>query len=471
MTDQPRYEPPRDDQPRHDQPTSEPTAELPWATPAGSTAAGSTAAGGTSSSSSSGAPAGAYPTSHQTQPLAAAGTSTAAAGTSAATRTKDTGTRLRWWHIPATAIITALLASGGTAALVGSGGSPSGTAPSAGTYTQAPVVQADASKTSWTTTASAVTPSVVSISILQNGQTAAEGSGVILDAQGHIVTNNHVVSEISGGQIIVTLSNYQAYQATIVGTDPSTDLAVVKMSKVPSGLKPIAFGDSNALKVGEPTMAVGNPLGLSGTVTTGIVSALNRPVTTQQSTQGQDPFGGLGNQGSAEQVVTNAVQTSAPINPGNSGGALVNAGGQLIGINSSIASLGGGSSGSTSGSIGIGFAIPSNEVKSITNQLISTGKAQHAYLGVSSVGAVVTDGEAQRLAARISEVVSGSPADKAGLKQGDAIISIDGEPVTDATSLAAQVRERSVGQQVTLQIIRGGSQQSLTATLAAKPNS
>jgi putative serine protease PepD len=184
------------------------------------------------------------------------------------------------------------------------------------------------------------------------------------------------------------------------GPTPSTDLAVLTLTNPPSDLTPIVVGDSDALVVGQAVMAVGNPLGLAGTVTTGIVSALNRPVTTgsADATRGQS---------GSDTVVTNAIQTSAAINPGNSGGALVTSDGRLVGINSSIASLG--STNSQSGNIGIGFAIPSNEAKTIADQLIATGSAQHPYLGVSSTDGTVADGSSQRTAAVIRTVSPGTP--------------------------------------------------------------
>ena len=195
-----------------------------------------------------------------------------------------------------------------------------------------------------------------------------------------MLTNNHVVA--GAEKLTVTLADGRTYEAEVRGTDPSTDLAVITIKNAPSDLTPIAIGDSDKIAVGDPVMAVGNPLGLAGTVTTGIVSALNRPVTTEAESDGgqADPNGQA--QGAGETVVTNAIQTSAAINPGNSGGALVNASGQLIGINSAIASLGS-SSGGQSGSIGIGFAIPVNEATSIAKQLIDSGTAAHAYLGVT----------------------------------------------------------------------------------------
>ncbi|AKT52488.1 hypothetical protein ADJ73_00930 [Arsenicicoccus sp. oral taxon 190] len=393
------------------------------------------------------------------------------------TATQPKARRAGWWQVPTAALAAALLASGGTAALLhnSSDGTSTGVVnrsqPSVSTArnTQAPLNQGNATAPDWKATASAVSPSVVSISV-QAGSGSGEGSGVILDTEGRIVTNNHVVGDAAqGGQIVVTLDDQRAYQAKIVGLDPSTDLAVIKLQGDVKDLKPIAVGNSDDLKVGAPVMAVGNPLGLSGTVTTGIVSALNRPVSTQPSQQ-QDPSGGLfGSQSSGNEVITNAIQTSAPINPGNSGGALVNADGQLVGINSSIASMGSGSSGQ-SGSIGIGFAIPVNEVTSIADQLIKNGKAEHAFMGVTSKPGMVKDGDGQRVAAVIGSVVSGSPADAAGLRAGDAIIAIDGEPVTGSTSLVAQVRERKVGDKATMTYLRGGERHDVQVTFAQRSN-
>jgi putative serine protease PepD len=275
-----------------------------------------------------------------------------------------------------------------------------------------------------------------------------------------------VAAAAQGSTISVTLNDLRTYDATVVGTDPSTDLAIIKLTNAPKDLKAIALADATAITVGEPVMAVGNPLGLAGTVTTGIVSALNRPVTTSDQQSG----GQFGQQPAADPVVTNAIQTSAAINPGNSGGALVNAGGQLIGINSSIASLGSSSgSSSQSGNIGIGFAIPIDQAKSIADQLITSGKATHAYLGVKAKDDVVTTGSAKRSAAVLSNVASGTPADKAGLKVGDAIIAVDGKSIDGSLSLVAQVRERTAGDKVTIKIVRGGQTQDITVTLTNTP--
>jgi putative serine protease PepD len=367
------------------------------------------------------------------------------------------------------ALVAAVLASAGTYAVtrtdIASSPAAQTSASTSAPTSASPVLQANPSAPNWSVTAGVVSPSVVAISVTSS-QASGQGSGVIFDTQGHILTNNHVVTGAgAGSQLTVTLADKRTYDATVVGTDPSTDLAVIKLTNAPSDLKAIALGDANTIKVGDQVMAVGNPLGLAGTVTTGIVSALNRPVTT--SDQSGDP---TSQQASGEPVVTNAIQTSAAINPGNSGGALVNAGGQLIGINSAIASLGSsGASSSQAGNIGIGFAIPVNEARSIANQLISTGKATHPYLGVASKDGVVADGPAKRAAAVLTNVVAGTPADKAGLQTGDAITAVDGSSIDGSLSLVAQVRERNVGDKVTITVVRNGQHKDISVTLITKP--
>jgi putative serine protease PepD len=367
-----------------------------------------------------------------------------------------------------TAMIAAVLASAGTYLVtrnnfMASSVAAAQIAASAPT-SPPPVVQVNPVAPNWSAVAGVVSPSVVAITVT-GGQGGGQGSGVILDSQGHILTNNHVVTAGgSGSTLSVTLADERTYDATVVGTDASTDLAVIKLTNAPGDLKAIALGDSSTIRVGDQVMAVGNPLGLAGTVTTGIVSALNRPVTT--SDQSTEPF----SQQSSNPVVTNAIQTSAAINPGNSGGALVNTGGQLIGINSAIASLGSSTdSSSQSGNIGIGFAIPVNEARSIASQLISSGTATHPYLGVEAKDGTVTDASAQRTAAVLTKVISGTPADQAGLKTGDAVIALDGNPIDGSLSLVAQVHELSVGDTVTLTVVRKGRPLDFKVTLVAKP--
>ena len=292
---------------------------------------------------------------------------------------------------------------------------------------------------------------------------------MLIDKSGHVLTNNHVVA--GAQKLTVTLADGRTYEAEVRGTDPSTDLAVITVKDAPSDLTPIAIGDSDKIAVGDPVMAIGNPLGLAGTVTTGIVSALNRPVTTQAEgdSGSTDPFG-QGTATASEPVVTNAIQTSAAINPGNSGGALVDASGRLIGINSAIASLGS-SSGGQSGNIGIGFAIPVNEATSIAKQLIDSGTATHAYLGVTPQDGTAKDGTATRAGAEITSVGDGTPAAKAGLKVGDVIVAVNGERVESADALVGHIREKSTGDQVTLTVLRDGKSVQVSATLAAKPSS
>ena len=306
--------------------------------------------------------------------------------------------------------------------------------------------------TDWKTVASEVSGSVVSIqAALSNG--TAKGSGAIVSAKGYIVTNNHVIS--GAQQIQVTLSNGQMYTAQVVGTDTTTDLAVIKLDNPPSDLKAVEFADSDKLAVGEDVMAIGNPLGYDDTATTGIVSALNRPVTVTDD--------------SGSDIVTNAVQIDAAINPGNSGGPTFNAAGQVIGINSSIASTA--TSSDSAGSIGIGFAIPSNLVKRVANEIIKDGKVKHVALGVTiTTGTVEADG-VTRAGAKVtagtsgSAVVSGSPADKAGLKVGDVIVAYDGNAVSSTYSLLGYVRASALNDKVTLTIVRGGKTMDVEVTL------
>jgi len=386
------------------------------------------------------------------------------------------GRRPGWGGVIAVGGASALLASLLTAGVVTQLDQPGSTTTS-GTTTSSSVAPSPASGSSrtgttsagqpdWVAVAAAVEPSVVSVRV--SGRAGSgEGSGVVLDTSGHVLTNNHVVeAATTGGRIDIVLSDGRAYPAGIVGTDPTTDLAVLKLETVPSGLKAATFGNSAAVQVGQPVMALGNPLGLSDTVTTGIVSAVNRPVTTNASQQ-QNPFGGNG--AGAESVVTNAIQTDAAINPGNSGGALVDAQGQVVGITSSIASLG--SSGGQSGNIGLGFAIPANTAKSVAAQLISSGTAQHAYLGVTlSDGSVTMDG-AQRQAAVIGSVSSGTPAASAGLQARDAVIAVNGQAVDSADSLVARIREVQPGTKVTLSVVRSGQSRQVDVTLTARPTS
>ncbi|MCV2396488.1 trypsin-like peptidase domain-containing protein [Actinotalea sp. M2MS4P-6] len=357
-----------------------------------------------------------------------------------------------WLPIVSAAAGAAVLASFGTAGLLGAFEPQNTTSVSLASLddtgtSSVPVSSSSAAAPDWEAVAAAVRPSVVAIEVQIQGGTA-EGSGVIIDSSGNIVTNNHVVADAVQGGITVTLSDGRVYSATVVGTDPTTDLAVIALTDPPSDLVPASIGDSDQVQVGEAVMAVGNPLGLSSTATTGIVSAIDRPVSTSD--------------GSSTTVVTNAIQIDAAINPGNSGGPLFNSSGEVIGITSSIASLS-----QSSGSIGLGFAIPSNLVDRVAAELLDSGTASHAFLGVSlSDGTATADGVTRR-GAVIEQITQGSPADDAGLQVGDVIVAIDSNPVNGAESLTGYVRELASGQSATLTVVRGGSAFDVDVTFAA----
>lgn len=368
-----------------------------------------------------------------------------------------------WTQVTAVGLLSAILASGGTYAVVQASqdeqpivmdAAPSSSDTSASQASYSP--SAD-----WGGVAANVTPSVVAISV-ESGTGGGAGSGVVWDESGHIVTNAHVVA--GAQKVQVTLADGRSYDAEVAGSDPSTDLAVLTLTSPPEDLHPISVGDDEALTVGDPVMAIGNPLGLSGTVTTGIVSALDRPVTTEAANDGGAQPGAMQQ---SEPVVTNAIQTSAAINPGNSGGALVDSNGALIGINSSIATMGGGMGGQ-SGNIGIGFAIPVGEVSSIVGQLIEDGTAEHAFLGVGLSDATAEKDSATLHAAGVTQVEPDSPADTAGLAEGDAITQIDGERVNGSLALVAQVRQRTAGDDIELTYLRDGEEHTMTVTLDAR---
>lgn len=305
-------------------------------------------------------------------------------------------------------------------------------------------------------------PSVVSIFV--RGQTGAgEGSGVILDDSGHVLTNNHVVAAaVSGGQMQVSLSDARVFDAALVGADPATDLAVIAIQSPPKDLVPMPLGNSEAVRVGQPVMAVGNPLGLSDTVTLGIVSALDRPVTTQNE-PGSPADEGV-------PVVTNAIQTDAAVNPGNSGGALVDAGGRLIGVNSSIATLGA-SDGGQGGSIGLGFAIPVSEARWVSHALINDGRVRHAFLGVLPLDAIAEIHGVPTQVAGLRQVIPNTPAARGGLRAGEAVAAVDGETVASAESLVAQIRERRPGTKVVLTVVdRSGATRDVPVEFGTRPD-
>lgn len=300
--------------------------------------------------------------------------------------------------------------------------------------------------------AAKVLPSVVSIQV-KTASSGADGSGSIISNDGLIVTNNHVVAGAEDGvaQIAVQLNDGRVLKAKLVAADPTTDVAVIKAVGA-TDLTPIKFGDSNKLNVGQDVVAIGSPLGLSSTVTTGIVSAKNRPVQA-------------GGEKGGEASLIDAIQTDAAINPGNSGGALVNMAGELVGIPSVIATLGGGG-GQQSGSIGLGFAIPINQAQDIAKQLIDKKKVEHPAIGAQ----VNTSPNSPNQGAQIVRVNEGSPAAKAGLKDGDIVIKVDDRLVEGGVGLIAAIRSHRVGDTVTLTVLPKGSgdEEKIEVTLGSR---
>ena len=390
--------------------------------------------------------------------------------TSKAAGSEDGTARRRgpgWFALVASVVVASLLGAGGAVGAVnymdargGNAASHSSAAPTAiatGDTTQ--TVNSTGQAPDWEAVSAAVSNAVVSIAIT-TGNGKALGSGVIFDKEGHIITNNHVVAGAS--QIRVTLADGRVYEAEPTGTDPATDLAVIQLKDAPDNLTVAQLGDSDKLATGQDVMAIGNPLGLSSTVTTGIISALDRPVINSQSEDGS----GGGSPSSA--VYTNAIQIDAAINPGNSGGPLFDEKGRVIGITSSIATMSRSSSEGGSGSIGIGFAIPVKLADKVAKQLIKSGTATHAYLGVTlDTAGATADGE-KRGGAKITSVESGSPADKAGLKTNDVVIAIDGKTTAQGSALTGYVRQYSANDKVKLTIIRDSKKQDIDVTLAER---
>ncbi|NHC44369.1 S1C family serine protease [Motilibacter aurantiacus] len=371
----------------------------------------------------------------------------------------------------AAALVLAVALGSGTAGAAISQAFDDDTAPVAATA--APAASGSAASTTVTAptqslaqVAAKVTPSVVSVSFTSSaGQ--GEGSGVVLSSDGTILTNNHVVAAAAnGGQITVKFSDGKTARATILGRDPSTDLAVIKAEGV-SGLTAASIGKSSELHVGDTVLAIGNPLGLEGSVSAGIVSALGRSVSIPAEEEQQQPDSMFPGQGRLPQAsagggttLKGAIQTDAAVNPGNSGGALVNAAGEVVGINSAIASLSSGSG--ESGSIGVGFAIPIDTAMKIAAQLEKGETVQHPMLGVSAADS--TTGAA---GAQIGSVTEGSGAAAAGLQSGDIITAIDGQPVTDFDDLSATISTHSVGDRVTVAYTRDGQSRTATVTLGS----
>jgi putative serine protease PepD len=295
-----------------------------------------------------------------------------------------------------------------------------------------------------------VLPSTVQIVAEYDGKDqGATGSGFVLDDKGHIITNNHVVAQADkdGGPIEIIDQLGHHTKATVVGRSTVYDIAVLKAEGAKK-LTPAAIGSADQMRVGETVVAIGSPLGLSATVTSGIVSAVNRPVTTGD--------------GENDNSYINAVQTDAAINPGNSGGPLVNLQGEVVGVNSAIASLGSQVASDQGGNIGVGFAIPIEQVQVTTAQILRTGKAQYPIIGANVRGTAKLDG------ATVESISSGMPAADADLKVGDVISRIDGRPVTGSIDLVVAIRSHVPGEKVTLTVTRGSKTFEVKIALDAK---
>ncbi|MFP1626763.1 S1C family serine protease [Streptomyces sp. 5K101] len=359
------------------------------------------------------------------------------------------------------ALVIALVA-GGAGGAIGAyvernGGMPQVELPQAGSES------ADRAPDSVAGIAASALPSVVTLHVSGGGEQGT-GTGFVLDRQGHILTNNHVVDPAgTSGDITITFSGGETAEATLVGKDSGYDLAVVKVTGV-SGLKPLPLGNSDNVRVGDPVVAIGAPFDLQNTVTSGIISAKERPITA----------GGEKGDGSDVSYV-DALQTDAPINPGNSGGPLVDSQARVIGINSAIraADTGAGADGGQAGSIGLGFAIPINQGKRVAEELINTGKATHPVIGVSLDMKFTGDG------ARVGErgkddtpsVTPDGPAAKAGVKPGDVITKVDGQRVHSGEELIVKIRAHRPGDRLELTIRRGGDERTLTLTLGSADSS
>lgn len=334
----------------------------------------------------------------------------------------------------------------------------------------APVIVNNAESVSWVTAAAAkASPSVATISV-SSASGGGNGSGVFLTADGYLLTNTHVVTldgATSSVEVEVKTYDGHIYPAKVVGTDPTNDLAVLKVS-APIQFTPVEFADSNALNVGDATVAIGAPLGLSNTVTKGIVSALNRTIQVASAAAPDNSNGG-GLQfysGSGDSINLRVIQTDAAINPGNSGGALLNQQGQLIGINVAIANAGG-----TSGSIGVGFAIPSNVAQRIAQEIMATGTASHGLLGAMVSDSANSDAAASfSVGAKVVKLTTGGAAEKGGMREGDIVTKFNGAAITSASELTAAVRQERAGAKATLELIRDGKTLTLSVVLGDAGN-
>ncbi|QNP71687.1 trypsin-like peptidase domain-containing protein [Streptomyces roseirectus] len=299
-------------------------------------------------------------------------------------------------------------------------------------------------------------PSTVTIQAESSSGDGGTGTGFVFDTQGHIVTNNHVVAEaVDGGKVTATFPNGRKYDAEVVGHAQGYDVAVIKLKSAPSDLKPLTLGDSDKVAVGDSTIAIGAPFGLSNTVTTGIISAKNRPVASSDGSGSNNSY-------------MSALQTDASINPGNSGGPLLDAQGNVIGINSAIQSSGsgGGLGGGQAGSIGLGFAIPINQAKYVAQQLIKTGQPVYAKIGASVSLEEGTGGA--KIANGASSIEAGGPAAQAGLKTGDVITKLDDTVIDSGPTLIGEIWTHKPGDRVTITYQRGGKTQTVELTLGTR---
>ncbi|MCC9195958.1 trypsin-like peptidase domain-containing protein [Arthrobacter sp. zg-Y820] len=352
-------------------------------------------------------------------------------------------------------------------------------APQSTGQAQTVVVNNEDSVNAVTAAAVKASPSVVTIDVAASGSSGT-GSGIILDDDGHILTNTHVVTlggTVADPTIEVQANDGRVFTATIVGTDPVSDLAVIKVDA--DDITPATLGNSDDLNVGDTVIAIGAPLGLAGTVTDGIVSTLNRTISVQSSAAPESESDGSGEDdgfgfrfappdGSSQEqsaasssIYLDVIQTDAAINHGNSGGALVNTDGDVIGVNVAIASAS-----EESGSIGVGFAVPMSYAERVADEIIETGSATHGFLGVSVTPATASSSSTFTVGAEVAEnPAGGTPAARAGLKQGDVITAVNGIPVTDAQSLTAAIRMQAAGSKVTVDYTRGGDTDSVDVTL------
>ena len=351
-----------------------------------------------------------------------------------------------WPVVAATALVVGLLGGALSGVLV-SRSVTGGAGGSVFEGEQAAPAPLDPENGSVAAVADALLPSTVQI-LTRGGEGpggAATGSGFVADRNGHVITNNHVVSGVATeGEIVVIDHRGRRHSATIVGRSPVYDIAVLEVEAA-RGLKPAALGSSRAMNVGETVVAIGSPLGLGSTVTAGIISALDRPVTTGDAD---------------DSSFINAVQTDAAINPGNSGGPLVNLRGEVVGVNSAIATMG--SFATEGGNIGVGFAIPMEQVKITASQIVRTGEAKYPVIGAN------VDTGSRRNGAEIVDVPSGTPAQRAGLQEGDIVVAVEDKPVADGIELIVAIRSHQPGETIAMTVLRDGDRRTLEVKLDAK---